>query len=233
MLASVHIADVGIGTALKAVRKAPAPSEVSGLRNAHVGLGAPLGRRIAGFLPSPDIHRIAFYGFWDDDDALDRFIDEHPLMAAFAGGWQVRLAPLRMFGAWPGVPADTPKSRVTDHEGPVAVLTLGRFRLLRAPKFFNTSAKAERAVLGAPGLLWATGVAKPPFVSTCSLWESAESSMAYAFTHGQQHHDAIRVDRATPFHHQQAFIRFRPYASKGSLEGKNPLAERVLTPLTT
>lgn len=230
MIASVQIADVGVGSALKAIRRAPDPSEVPGLRSTSVGLGGPLGRRIAGFLPSPDIHRIALYGFWDDDDALDRFLDTHPLPAAFAGGWQVRLAPLRAFGRWPGLPEDTPSSRVNDNEGPVAVLTLGRFRWLRAPKFFHTSAKAERAVLTAPGLLWATGVAKPPFVSTCSLWESAESSMAYAFTHGQAHHNAITVDRAKPFHHIQAFIRFRPYASRGKLDGKNPLAEDVLTP---
>jgi hypothetical protein len=35
----------------------------------------------------------------------------------------------------------------------------------------------------------------------------------------------IATDRAKPFHHQSAFIRFRPYGSEGKLDGRNPLAE--------
>ena len=42
------------------------------------------------------------------------------------------------------------------------------------------------------------------------------------------HPVAITRDRAKPFHHEEAFIRFRPYAVHGNLEGKNPLpADRV------
>ena len=105
------------------------------------------------------------------------------------------------------------------------VLTLGRLRLTRALPFFRTSAKAEGAVLDAPGLIWATGLARPPFVSTCSLWESAHAISEYAYGRERPAHPAaIATDRAKPFHHQSAFIRFRPYASDGSLDGRNPLA---------
>ena len=79
-------------------------------------------------------------------------------------------------------------------------------------------------MLGAPGLIWSTGFAKPPFVATCSLWESGAALSAYAYDSADAPHPAaMRVNQAEPFHHQQAFIRFRPYDSRGGLDGKNAL----------
>lgn len=223
MIASVHIADVRVGTALKVVRKAPSPSSVSGLRHANVALTALLGQRV----PKPTLGRVALVAFWDGDDALDRFLVDHPLATMLAGGWHVRLDPLRAWGSWPGLPDDLSRSRTVDHEGPAAVLTLGRLRWPQGFRFLHTSAKAEAAVVNAPGLTWATAMARPPFFCTCSLWESSDALSAYAFTQGGAHHGAIVADRGKPFHHQSAFIRFRPYAAAGSLEGKNPLREQT------
>ena len=223
MIASVHIANVGARSGLSLVRKAPKPAEVSGLRHADIALTAPLS---ASLLGKPDPGRIGLVAFWDDDDALDQFLASHPLAGKLAGGWHVRLAPLRAFGTWPGLPSDTPTSRVVEHEGPVAALTLGRLRLSQTVRFLRTSAKAEARVIGAPGLIWATGMARPPFVCTFSLWESTRASSTYAFGNAEPAHpEAIAEGERKAFHHQQAFIRFRPYGSVGHLDGRNPLAE--------
>ena len=108
----------------------------------------------------------------------------------------------------------------------MAALTLGRLRLSQGLRFLNASAKAEAAVLEAPGLVWATGFGFPPVVSTLSLWSSTRDVSTYAYGRSEPAHpDAIAASDVKPFHHQQAFIRFRPYGSRGSLAGKNPLAE--------
>jgi hypothetical protein len=224
MIASVHIADVRAREALKVLRRAPRPAAVPGLRQADVALAAPLG---ASVVPRPSFGRVALIAFWDDDGALDAFVADHPLAAILAGGWHVRMEPLRAFGAWPGLPGDVPNARVVDHDGTAAVLTLGRLRFTQAVRFLRTSAKAEARVVGAPGLIWATGLARPPLVATCSLWESTRALSTYAY--GQKdpaHPDAIAADRAKPFHHRSAFIRFRPYRSQGGLGGRNPLPEK-------
>ena len=118
-----------------------------------------------------------------------------------------------------------PADRATDYDGPAAVLTLGRLRLREAPRFLRTSAKAEARAVEAPGMTWATGIARPPFVATCSLWESTRALSTYAFGRSEPAHpDAIAEDEAKAFHHQSAFIRFRPYGAQGHLDGKNPLA---------
>lgn len=221
MIASVHIADVGVRSALAMQRKAPRPASTPGLRHADVALAAPLSARV---IPSPQLGRVGLVAFWDDDDALDRFLAQSPVAAALADGWRVRLEPLRAFGTWPGLPSDVPAARNVDHDGPAAVLTLGRLRLTQAPRFLRTSAKAAGAAIVAPGLRWGTALARPPFVATCSLWESADALSTYAYGHVEPAHpDAIATDREKPFHLQSAFIRFRPYGSDGSLAGKNPL----------
>jgi hypothetical protein len=191
------------------------------LRHANVAVTAPLGGSMR---PRPDLGRAALVAFWDDDAALDRFLSGHPTAEALSGGWHIRLDPLRAHGTWPGLPEDVPRGRKVDHDGPAAVLTLGRLRLTQLPRFLRASNKAENRVVDAPGLIWATGMARPPFVSTCSLWESTDALSDYAYgSVDPAHPDAIAAGRAKPFHHQEAFIRFRPCGSEGSLSGRNPL----------
>lgn len=222
MIASVHVADVGARRALGVLRKAPSPSATPGLRHANVGTAARLSGSIR---PQADPGRVGLVAFWDDDDSLDRFLTNDPLAATLSSGWHLRLAPLRATGTWPGLPDDVPAVRPAGDNGPAAVLTLGRVRLSQVVRFFRASAKAEGRAVQAPGLTWATGLARPPFVATCSLWESERALATYAYGSSEpEHRDAIAAGEEKPFHHESAFIRFRPYDSHGSLDGKNPLA---------
>ena len=96
----------------------------------------------------------------------------------------VRLAPLRAFGTWPGLPRDIPKRRHVEHEGPVAVLTLGRPRASQPIRFLRTSAKAENSAVVAPGLTWATGSpGRSRSCATCSLWESTRAAVDLRVRH--------------------------------------------------
>ena len=123
MIASVHVADVGVPAGAQDLPQGPAAGSIAGLRNANVAFAAPLGGSV---MPSPQFGRAGLVAFWDDDDALDRFLADDPLAAKFASGWHVRLAPLRAHGTWPGLPSDTPEATATSStRGPVAALTMG------------------------------------------------------------------------------------------------------------
>jgi hypothetical protein len=223
---SVHIADVGPRRGLGLLLKRYRPGSIAGLRHANVGNAGVLS---ASVLPKVMPGRIGLVAFWDDAASLDRFVQEHPIAQRLSSGWHARLEPLRRFGSWPGLADEIPVSRHTDYDGPAVVLTLGRLRLTQAPRFLRTSAKAEAAVVDAPGSIWATGIARPPFVATCSLWESSRALATYAYGNSDRRHpDAIDVDVAKPFHHQSAFVRFRPYHVQGGLTGRNPLEEHAL-----
>ena len=227
VIASVHFADVGARRSLGLVRKAPKPEAVAGLRRADIGLAAPLR---ASVLPAVNVGRVALVAFWDDDDALDRFLADHPTAAALSGGWHARLEPRRAFGTWPGLPEGLPRGRAEGATEPAIVLTLGRLRFTQLLRFLRASAKAEAEIADAPGMIWATGFARPPFVATCSIWQTTEALSDYAYGAAERGHPAaISGQRKKPFHHESAFIRFRPYASEGRLEGKNPLAAEWMT----
>ena len=215
MIASVQIADVSVRTALATLGKAPKPGRVPGVRWSKMFLAAPLREQ---FLPKPGFKRVALLSFWDDDAALDAY----ELPAAFTDGFGARLEPLRIHGSWPGVDSSLTSARRVEYAGPAVVFTLGKLRISQGVRFLRYSARAEAAVLKAPGCTWATGLGRPPFVATCSLWESSDAIAAYAFAPGS-HSDAVTEGRRKPFHKQEAFIRFRPYAMRGSLSGANAL----------
>lgn len=228
MIGSVHIADVGAHARWRALTGAR-PSARDGARHASTVIAAGLR---GSFLAVPDLKRIGLIAFWDNENALDGFLATHPLARLLAPGWHVRLAPVRASGHWPGLPDDLPHGYDVAEDGPAAVLTLGRLRLSQLVRFRKASASAEARLAGAAGLVWATGLARPPLVSTFSLWESAAALSAYAYR-DSAHAEVIRADRTTPFHHQSAFIRFRPYRSVGRLDGRNPLSADWAAPLTS
>jgi len=227
MLASVHVADVGSRRCLSTSPARFTPASITGLRWARPYIAQPLRR---GMLPSPSFGRLALLAFWDDAGALDAFEAGHPLATPFADGWRVRMIPQRSFGTWPGLDSDLSHRRRLDEPGPAVVLTLGHLRISQAVRFLRTSAKAEGAAHSAPGLVWGTGLARPPYVATCSLWTDESAIAAYAFDGAGAHPAAIATDREKPFHHEQAFVRFRPVAESGSLAGGNPLAAASLLP---
>ncbi len=224
MIASLHLADVGLPTALRLLRRDRLdPLEMHGLRYAQITIAAPLSDRL---LPRPMPGRVGLIAAWEGDAAIDDFLGGHPLAARFAHGWHVRLRPTRVFGAWPqleGLPAE---EEPMDDAEPAAALTLGRLRLSQTVRFLRASAAAEGLAVRDRALLASTGLARRPgLVETFSMWRSVGAMRAYARgEHDTAHRAAVRAHSARPFHHESAFVRFRPYGAQGDWDGHNPLA---------
>jgi hypothetical protein len=222
MIVSVHIADARPRTAASVLLRPPKPADVPGLTYAETTTTAALGEPL---LPPRQVGRVGMIAAWKDDAALDAFSRSHPVAERLAGGWQVRLEPLRVFGAWAGMPGLPAQALPVDDEEPVGVLTLGRLRLRRIAAFRRSATPAEGEAIDSPALLAGTGLARPPrLVATFSLWRSAAAMREYATGAGGAHKAAVQADRAKAFHHESAFVRFRPYASQGSWDGRDPLA---------
>ncbi len=225
MIVSVHIVDVGLPRMLTALRRRPHPGSVPGLRYAETTVTARQGGGGIPLYPG----RFGLIAAWDGDDALDDFSrSADPLARLLTAGWHTRLEPLRVSGAWPAIPGLPKRKLPVDDDEPVAVLTLGRPRLTRLRPFLRSAGPAEAEVVEAPGLLASIGLARPTrLVSTFSLWSSAAAMRDYSYRDGGTHMAAVRADRECPFHHESAFIRFRPYRSEGEWEGRDPLNLRT------
>ncbi len=222
MVVSVHIAEVGAREAARVLLRPPRPGRVPGLTYAETLTTAPLGEPL---LPPRKLGPVGMLAAWESDEALAEFSRHHPVAERLASGWEVRLRPLRVAGAWAGMPGLPERALPVEDSEPVGILTLGRLRLLRTGAFRRSAGPAEAAALDSPALLAGTGLARlPRLVATFTLWRQAAAMRAFAYTGGAPHRAAIDADRARPFHHESAFVRFRPYASRGSWDGRDPLA---------
>ena len=216
MIATIDVAEIGRWSLTQAVRHRPAPSDVPGLRWLDIAPTAAL----ASYKP-PGFRRAVLFAMWDDEASAQAFADTHPLAQRFMDdGFHAVLRPLRAFGSWPGLPAEVSRNRVTHHDAPVIVTTLGRLRLTQTFRFLRASRPAERAALNAEGFLWGTACARPPFMATVSAWRSDEAAAAYAYADSKAGHPrAITQQRRKDFHRESAFIRYAVISSNGTLPG--------------
>jgi hypothetical protein len=223
VILSVHIADVGKATALRLLGGKSRRSAPPGARYAELAGALPLSPHV---LPKPTIGRVGLIAAWASDGAVDDFLERDPLAKQLAHGWHVRLVPTRIFGIWSGLDDLNRDEVPMAGDEPAAVLTLGRLRLTQTLRFLRASAAAEGLALREPALLASTALARPPsLVATFSLWQTTEAMRAYARGDADPgHRAATDAHAARPFHHESAFIRFRPYASAGSWDQKDPLA---------
>ena len=221
MIVSVHIAEVGKREAAEVLLRPPRLGSVPGLTYAETTTAAPLGEPL---LPPRRLGPVGMIAAWESDEAFEAFSRAHPVAERLASGWQVRLKPLRVSGAWAGMPGLPARPLPVEDDEPVGILTLGRLRLLRTGAFRRSAGPAEAAALESPALLAGTGLARlPRLVATFSLWRSAAAMREYAYGKDAPHQAAVGADRARPFHHESAFVRFRPYASRGGWDGRDPL----------
>jgi hypothetical protein len=225
VIVSVGIAEPGAAKAQALLLRGLRSKRVEGLRYAALTTTTELGD---GLLPRLRPGRIGLIAAWEDDGCLDAFESAHPLGQELAEGWQARMKPLRVSGSWSGIEADQ-EAAPADPEEPIAVLTLGRLRPTRLFPFLRSAAAAERELLQEPDVLASCGLGRPPLVSTFSLWRTVSSMRDYAYRSGGMHLAAVDAERANPFHSSSAFVRLRPYASRGSWAGGDPLGQ-ALTP---
>ncbi|RSO08169.1 spheroidene monooxygenase [Streptomyces sp. WAC 06783] len=231
MIVSVHLADIGLRAARDVLRSRPRPGALPGLRHAQTALTGD----IAAGLPRLRPGRAALIAAWDDDAALDRFLADHPLAGHFASGCQVRLEPLGVRGSWSGMPVDVaPDARPADDDEQVVVLTLGETRLRRLGPFLRANSRASGRAAADPAMTASAALARPPrFVGTLSVWRSLREMTAYAYGERRpEHRETVAAHRARPFHHEAAFVRFRPYAAHGTLGGRT-LCETAAPGVTT
>lgn len=223
MIASLHLADVGTRAALRLSRRLEL-AKVPGMRYAEIAITAPLS---ANLISKPNLGRVALIATWEDESALEDFLARHTLAERLAHGWRVRLQPVRIFGRWPPLDGLVTQEQPMDDDEPAAALTIGRLRLSQALRFFRATAKAEALAIGEPSLSASTGLARPPaLVGTFSLWKSTAAMRAYVEGKSRPaHSSAVQAHAAKPYHHESAFVRFRPYASEGEWDGRDPLAE--------
>lgn len=233
MLFSAHLADTSPLAALR--RKTPQPSDTPGLRSARTATCALIS---PGVLPRPQLGRESLLACWSDEDALDRFLADHPTGQAFATGWHVRLELIRAAGVWPGVDDDMVAlagSKAKTMSGPSVAITIGTVYRRTIIPFTRVNNGLEKQFLDTPSGVWGTLMTNLPqlLAATLTIWESAEAALDYVKSgaHGaaiDAHYDPAKDPTGHTFLTGGGFFGFKPLATSGSVGGKNPLPADLL-----
>lgn len=224
MLHSFHLAEVPRMVGARALVRPPT-SSTGGLDHVEclslMRLGAPV--------VSPDrlqLHRLAVFAQWRDEEALTQFLARDALGRVLARGWHVRLEFMRRWShlaALPGLPA---RAGTWAQDEPVVAVTVARMRLPEVPRFLRHGKPVERLVRDHPGVTLAVAGLRPPrTISTFSVWHSVREMVE--MVHGRsdvpdpaRHAAAMRERERRDFHHEFATYRFRPLSEHGSWEDR-------------
>jgi hypothetical protein len=204
------------------------PPSAPGLRHIEVLVGMELGAPVV----SPRrmrLRQLAVFAEWDDEAALEEFLNGGPFGRTLGAGWHVRLEFLRRWGTVREL-AHLPVEAVrTDPGEPVVAVTLARMRLPELPRFLHWGRPVERQVRDHPGTTLALAAMRPlRTVATFSVWTSARAMTGMVFGRdagdaARLHSEAMTERDRRDFHHEFTTLRFRPLSEHGSWQGRSNL----------
>nr|MDT0658675.1 hypothetical protein [Micromonospora sp. DSM 115978] len=225
MIHSFHLALLPPSVTLRALLRRP---RAAGLRHAEclalMRLGSP-----AVSWERMQLRRLAMFAEWEDEPALERFLADEELGRRLNGGWHVRLRYLRRYGevsALAGLPV---RAGGWDPQEPIVAVTLARLKLPELPRFLRWGRPVEHLVVGHPGTTFATAAIRPPHTfSTFTVWRSVREMTDMVHGRGavpqdRAHAVAMAEQHRRDFHHESAFMRFRPLSEHGTWEGRRLL----------
>jgi heme-degrading monooxygenase HmoA len=141
--------------------------------------------------------------------------------------WTLLLEPLEGHGKWDGKQIFDTLSK-SDYEGLTGTLTRATIRVNKLKAFWKNVNGVATHMHTSAGFITSVGIGEVPWIkqATFSLWETKEDMKQFAYKM-REHAEVIRKTRKENWYSEEMFIRFKPIASYGTLQGKNPLAGKL------
>lgn len=227
-LFSYHLIEAPVHTVAARVLSSSALKAVPGLRHAECLLPMRMGHSVS--RPGRYLWgQMVFFGFWEDEAALDRFLEEPPYEVFERPGWHVRMRFYRRWGTYTGLDEATAYEELKNPEGPVVGVTFARLKVLEVFRFARWGKPVEEQVRDHPGVTRAT-VAFQPLnkFSTFSMWKTEKDMLGMVRgrrkdVDGAEHRDAMKERARRPFHYEFTTMRFVPISEHGQWPGTTRL----------
>ncbi|HMR82200.1 MAG TPA: hypothetical protein PKE30_03675 [Niabella sp.] len=222
---SYHLVKTSYFYALHSILFPPQPKNITGLIHAECMMCMTLGSAV--FSPSRMLVRqVAVFAQWENETAIDRFLDKNSFGKILAKGWHTRLAFVRQWGKITGfeIPDETVEPDATD--ATVVAVTLARMRLTEVPRFIRWGRPVEKLVRDHPGTtLSLASIRFPRTVSTFSVWKSQKEMTDMVHGHSavprpKRHINAMKERDRKDFHFEFTTLRFKPVSEFGKWNGQ-------------
>lgn len=220
-----HLAKTSYISALRAILASQERRGIPGLIHAECMTAMTLGSAI--FSPSRMLVRqVALFAQWENESAIDRFLDSDRLGKVMAKGWHTRLTFLRQWGTISAFEIADEPLEPDAPDGPVVAVTLARMKLPEIPRFIHWGRPVEKLVRDHPGTtLSLASIRLPRTVSTFSIWKSQKEMTDMvrghsAVPHPDRHVNAMKERERKDFHFEFTTLRFKPISEFGEWNGR-------------
>ena len=176
----------------------------------------------------PDWQQWALLTVWDNQENAESFMKKSFISQWWTvfgkESWTIFCEPISGHGKWDNKEPFEYSMQEKDYTGPIAVLTRASIRLSRLKNFWAHVDPVADLLKKSPGYILSLGIGEAPVYkqATFSVWESSEALQSFAYG-SKEHRDVIRKTRDENWYSEQLFARFKPVASFGTLNGKNPI----------
>lgn len=222
---SYHLIRLPLSISLRGLFLNPLKKDIKGLVHSEYMTSMTLGSPIVSssrFL----IRQVAVFAQWEDERALNEFLEKHRFGKILAQGWHIRLKFVRQWGTISGFKIP----RVSDPEDldhvPVVAVTVARMKPLEIPRFLRWGRPVEKLVRDHPGTTLSLASFKfPNTISTFSIWKTGREmkDMVHGHSHipmPKRHADAMKERERKDFHFEFTTLRFKPISEHGSWKGQ-------------
>ncbi|SDS94386.1 spheroidene monooxygenase [Mucilaginibacter mallensis] len=175
----------------------------------------------------PDWQQWGLLAVWNSREDFDRFNERSFIKYWWnlftSEQWTILCEPLQSHGKWDDKEPFGNADR-KDHIGLVAVLTRATIRISRLKNFWANVDNVTKLMKDAPGFITSFGIGEAPVYrqATFSVWQSIEDVKAFAYA-SKEHAEVIKKTRTEKWYSEELFARFKPIASFGAINGKDPL----------
>tara|TARA_B100000508_G_C11459572_1_gene278503 strand:+ start:2251 stop:2841 length:591 start_codon:yes stop_codon:yes gene_type:complete len=169
---SYHLVKKPFLSAIKELFSNPISKNTKGLIHSEYMTCMTLGSRVL----SPSrflLGQVAIFAQWENEQALENYLDKNKFGRTLAKGWHIRLAFMRGWGAISGFKLPKMKEELENASSPVVAVTIARMKPFEVPRFIRWGRPVEKLVRDHSGTLFSLASLRfPNIVSTFSIWKT-------------------------------------------------------------
>ena len=222
---SYHLVKIPFAFAIKGLFSSPINKQTKGLIHSEYMTAMTLGSPILSssrFL----IKQVAIFAQWENEEALENYLNKEKFGEILNKGWHVRLAFMREWGKISGFKIPEQKAKLDNKSSTVVAVTIARMKPFAIPRFLKWGRPVEKLVRDHSGtLLSLASIRFPNTVSTFSIWKTQKEMTNMVHGHSEipkpkRHSNAMKERERKDFHFEFTTLRFKPISEFGSWKGQ-------------
>lgn len=170
---------------------------------------------------------IVVFAQWEDDNALDKFLEDNSFGKKLNKSWYLKLEFVRQWGNISGfqIPKNIDQDNIEIN--PAVAVTLARMKFTQIPRFIRWGRPVEKMVRDHSGTtLSLASVRYPNLISTFSIWKTQKEMTDMVHGHSKmpqpkRHFNAMKERNRKDFHFEFTTLRFKVLAEFGEWKGKS------------